>query len=394
MARVLCAWELGSGLGHIQRLIPIALELRAAGHEVVMALRDTAFMDTARAAGFEVIPAPLLRGRREPNPSPMSLTDVLLNLGYDDVRGLHGALQAWRSTLRLVGCGVVMADYAPMALVAARMEGIPRVTVGSGFALPPEGSPIPALRPWIAVDAQVLQSLDDRLVERMRQASGSEARSPRTARDFFAAEAHLLCTFPELDPFGAREGVEYLGPPGRAERGVVASWNDPDRTHVLAYLKPAAPRVDAVLAALSRLDAEVIVALPGIEPTRAEALSRGNLRVFAQPLDVPPLMAGAQLAVFHAGPGFAAHALVAGVPMALLPLQLEQFLVARRVEQAGIGELASPEHPAPDFEAWFAKLASSAALREAVGRAAQRHRGHSFAAAARAAAGRIAALAA
>ena len=53
MARVLCAWELGSGLGHIGRIVPIARELRALGHEVVMVLRDSAYMHITRADGFD-----------------------------------------------------------------------------------------------------------------------------------------------------------------------------------------------------------------------------------------------------------------------------------------------------------------------------------------------------
>src|SRR5690242_5607737 len=146
MARVLCAWELGSGLGHVGRLVPIARELRELGHEVVMVLRDSAYIDLVRSEGFETLAAPLLHALRETNPLPLNASDILLNLGYDDARALHGALRAWRSTLALVAPDVVVADYAPMALVAGGLERIPRVTIGSGFALPPAGDPIPALR--------------------------------------------------------------------------------------------------------------------------------------------------------------------------------------------------------------------------------------------------------
>ena len=71
MARVLCAWELGLGLGHVGRLIPIARELRGLGHEVVMVLRDSAYLDLVRADGFDTLAAPLLRQPREvDNASP------------------------------------------------------------------------------------------------------------------------------------------------------------------------------------------------------------------------------------------------------------------------------------------------------------------------------------
>lgn len=394
MARVLCAWELGSGLGHLGRLIPVARELRGMGHEVVMVLRDTSVMDVTRSEGFQTLAAPLLQSRAEKNPSPLNLPDVLLNLGYDDSRALHGALRGWQSMLDLVAPDVVMADYAPMALVAAGIARVPRITVGSGFALPPPGDPVPALRSWAAADPKVLQALDDRLAARLRSAAGPALQGVAfSARSFFEAETHLLCTFPEIDPFGPREGVEYLGPPGNVNRGLDVSWNGADGARVLAYLKPGAPRVDAVLAALASLDAEVIVAYPGIEAEAAASLSRGSLRVFHKPVEVGPLIAGASLAVFHAGPGFAGQALVAGVPMALLPTHLEQFLVAQRVQQAGLGEIASPEQPAPEFREWFARLMSPGPVREAAKRESRKHAGHSFAAAAREAALRIAALA-
>lgn len=393
MARVLCAWELGSGLGHIGRIIPIARELRALGHEVVMVLRDSAYLHIPREEGFDTLAAPLLHEPPNPNPQPLSLSDILLNLGYDDVRGLHGALRGWQSMLRLVKPDVVMADYAPMALVAAGMARVPRVTVGSGFSLPPPGDPIPALRDATGTAPGVLRAIDDRLLMRLRAAVGGAAGVAASARAFFDAESHLLCTFAEIDPFGAREGVEYLGPPGNVNQGLEVAWQTEGKPRVLAYLKPGAPRVDAVVAGLQALDAEVVLAYPGEAPGRVQAMQRGAVRAFAKPIEVAPLMAGASLAVFHAGSGFAAQSLVAGVPMALLPTHLEQFLIAKRAVQAGVGEISAPDHAAPDFRQWFMHLMSSQALREAARREAAKHRGHSFSAAARAAAQRIAALA-
>lgn len=393
MARVLCAWELGSGLGHVGRLIPIARELRELGHEVVMMLRDSAYIHLVRSEGFETLAAPLLQQPREANPSPLNPSDILLNLGYDDARSLHGALRAWHSTLALVAPDIVVADYAPTALVAAGMARIPRATVGSGFALPPPGDPIPALRPWAGADPHVLKALDDRLVARLRAAAGAATAVPATARAFFDAEAHLLCTFPEIDPFGPRPDVDYLGPPANVNRGLDVAWETEGRARVLAYLKPGAPHVEAAMASLAEVDAEVIVAFPGAEASRAKELSRGTMRVFARPVEVAPLMAGASLAVFHAGSGFAAQALVAGVPMAMLPLHVEQFLIARRVVQAGMGELASTEHPVGDLREWFTRLIGSVPMHEAARQASRPYGDYSFAAAARRAAERVASMA-
>jgi UDP:flavonoid glycosyltransferase YjiC (YdhE family) len=394
MARVLCAWEFGGDLGHVRRLIPIAAELRARGHEVAIVLRDSAFLEMARSAGLESFIAPLLRTPPTVNPSPLNFSDVLLNLGFDDRRGLAGALRGWRSLLELLAPDAIVADYAPTALIAGREAGIPRVTVGSGFSVPPLRDPLPALRPWAAADPQVLRALDDRLVASVRGALGAEGRDPIThARDLFEASAHLLCTFPEIDPFGPRDDVEYVGPQGDATSGADVRWSTASGARVFAYLKPRNPRFEAVLAGLRALDAEVVVAAPGLASEQAQAASNARMRVVGSAVNLDLVLPGASLCVAHAGPGLAARALAAGVPMALLPLQLEQFLIARRIVAGGNAATVSPEDAAPDFGEWFASLLGRRDLREAAQRHAEAHRGHSFAEATRRAAERIAAVA-
>ena len=48
--------------------------------------------------------------------------------------------------------------------------------------------------------------------------------------------------------------------------------------------------------------------------------------------------------------------LLAGKPLLMLPGHLEQFLVARRVEEMGAGRLVNPEQPAGDLRAAIADL--------------------------------------
>src|ERR1700757_4139897 len=132
MARVLCAWEFGGDLGHVRRLLPIARELRAAGHEIFIALRDSAYLEIGRREGFDTFIAPMLRAPAMVSPSPVNFSDVLLQLGFDDVFGVRGALDAWSSLLELLGIDLVVADYAPTALLAARLAELRRASVGGG----------------------------------------------------------------------------------------------------------------------------------------------------------------------------------------------------------------------------------------------------------------------
>jgi UDP:flavonoid glycosyltransferase YjiC (YdhE family) len=394
MARVLCAWEFGGDLGHVRRLMPIARELRAMGHSTVFAFRDSAYLHGALAEGFEAFVAPILRVPAAVTVSPLNFSDILLNLGFDDPHGLHGALRAWRSMYTLIAPDVVVADYAPTALLAASTMGLARVTVGTGFSQPRIATPLPALRSWQASDPNVLRAIDDRVVNAVAAAlAGVSDRVPRTAADLFEADAHLLCTFAEIDPFGPRADVDYVGPQGDATSGVGIDWPEAGRARVFAYLKPADPRFAAVLAALARLDADVIVAAPGLAPEAALTASHGSMRVLASTVNLERIMGTATLCVCHAGPGVVARGLAAGVPFALLPQHLEQYLVAQRMRDGGSAELISPDEPPPDFHAWLSGVLARADLARAARVRAEGFRGYSFAAGTRRAAERIAAAA-
>ena len=99
---VLLAWELGRGMGHIYRLVPIARELVAQGCRVVFALReqtDATVIPTV-LPDAEILPAPCHirlasegeRGRR----SACNYADMLYVCGYDSRESLEPLVAQWQ----------------------------------------------------------------------------------------------------------------------------------------------------------------------------------------------------------------------------------------------------------------------------------------------------------
>ncbi len=392
MPRVLCAWEFGGDLGHVRRLIPIARELRAAGHEIFVAFRDSAYLELARREGFDTFIAPLLRAPTLVNPAPVNFSDVLLHLGFDDVFGVRGAIDAWRGLYSMLGVDLVVADYAPTAILAARLAGLRRATVGGGFALPAPGEPLPAMRSWLAADVNVLRALDDRLLARVRSASRGVERTPQRIRELFEADLDVVTTFAELDPFGPREGVVYVGPTrDDAAAAGQATWLG-EGPRVFAYLKPRDERFTHILAAIAGLGAEAIVAAPGLAEPDAKRLSTGGVRVMPHPVTLAHVLGNASLCVSHGGAGLTAHALAAGVPLALVPQHLEQFLVAQRVDKIGAGVVTPPDSAQPNWNRWLAAALGNERIRAGARAFGEAHRGHETANPVREAATRIAAL--
>ncbi len=65
MARILVAWELGAGYGHLYAFPRLAHALRERGHEVLFALRDLARAERVLGNGeFVLLQAPIFKRHR------------------------------------------------------------------------------------------------------------------------------------------------------------------------------------------------------------------------------------------------------------------------------------------------------------------------------------------
>ena len=64
MARILFAWELGGGAGHVHIIGPLARALAGRGHQVSMAVRELPVADgLLEGSGVALLPAPFWAGR-------------------------------------------------------------------------------------------------------------------------------------------------------------------------------------------------------------------------------------------------------------------------------------------------------------------------------------------
>lgn len=391
MKRVLCAWEFGGDLGHIRRLAALARALAQQGFEPVLALTD--LRHTPQEHLGTCVPAPRLQHESRPSIVSINASDLALLLGLWPGTGLVGPLKAWLALFSRWQPAAVVADFAPGALLAARIAGLPCVNVSSGFSSPLRATPMPSFRTWQPATAPHLAAADARLLDSVNAAFRRLGATPIDhPADVFAADEDLLCTFPDLDPYGERAGAHYFGPLDHGGGGERCAWRDVPGPRVLAYLKPHEANFARVVAALGRVAGDAIVAAPGIAAAEAARLTQGPVRVFANAVALDDVLDGAHVCVGHSGAGFTARALAAGKPMCLLPMHVEQFLIARRVVEARAGVLTRPDEPPPDFDAWLRGLLDDPGYAEGAAKIARRHAGHSGAQASRLAAERIAAI--
>ncbi|QGZ37876.1 UDP:flavonoid glycosyltransferase YjiC (YdhE family) [Pseudoduganella flava] len=341
MAHIHLAWELGGGLGHAGRLKMLARVLLARGHRVSLTLRDLGF--TQRVLADLPVPrfqAPVWLHRTEGMPpNQASLAEILIAAGYLEVPGLAGLVEGWRGLFGQARPDLVVADYAPTALLAARSLGVPTSSVGIGFCSPPPDRPLPCLRDWEGVAPHRLARAEAHLLN-VANAVLEMHRAPElpNAARLLLGDAPLLCTWPELDHYGRGPGDgAWLGPVCMPLGGSAPAWPPGDGPRVFAYLKHDHGSHAAVLQALVDEGCRVLCYLPEVAAGRPAPVLSSHIVYSAHPVAPEVALHGAALCVCHAGEATLVQSLLAGVPVLMLPMQLEQFLLARRVDSWGGG---------------------------------------------------------
>jgi hypothetical protein len=352
VARILYAWEIGSGYGHVGSFLPVALKLRERGHDVVFAVRDIPGAHAILAPhGFAAFQAPVwlhqVDGLREP---AVSYPEILFRLGYLSESGLTGLARAWRQLFASAKADMLVADHSPTALLAARGTHLHTTMFGTGFCSPPHVTPLPAMRPWGSVpSAQLLQSEREALKTVNHVLTELRAQPLGALMELFLVNEDFLCTLAELDHYEGRTGAHYWGPLMNLHEGAPLAWlPGAGNKRIFAYLKPHRDS-DRVIQEIKALGCEALIFAAGMPPGAAERLQTKSVRITTRPLMLSQITQQCDICICHAGHGTTAAMLMGGVPLLLLPIQLEQYLTAHHVAAYGAGLFVDPEKPRPDY---------------------------------------------
>lgn len=375
MAKIEFAWELGAGTGHVTTLLPLAAAMAARGHEVRFFLRDiSAGADLEGAKDIPREGAPIWTGPPTVE-APLNLGEILLNFGYHDPPQNKALVDAWRE--RLQGSHAVVANVAPAAHLAARTLGIPSFEISQGFHAPPPAMPSPPLRHWEPAPRARLEASDRRVLGVINSVlSGYGAPQLSTLGELFEGRLMLL-TYPEIDIYPERGPSDYYGITDSGEGKATPGWPDGSGPRLFAYLYSYFGGLDPLLAAIAARRQPALVFCRGIDAKLKEKYAGSSIRFSEEPMAVSRVLPGADMVACHASHQMTAQALLAGKPLLLLPTQLEQFLIMRRLVRFGAGLGIAPEVPNADYAAALAALEASPGYAEKARDFARRYAGHS-----------------
>lgn len=374
---ILYGWELGSFFGHVGPFLPLARALRAAGHSVRLAVASTSsaaqLLDHEEFAWLQ---APRCPERIRPEP-PLTYADILRRWGYADAGTLLGLTVAWRELMRLAGAQLVLADHAPTALLAARTLGLKAMHFSTTFAVPPRRAPTPAMRPWMPLPDEQAAGIERPVLDSVNRVLQRFGRPPLAALwQLFDVDETALLGFEELDHYPERGPARYWGCLDLGD-GTPVRWPEVPGRRVFAYLRTASPHHEAALTALAAREQPTVVFFPDAPRGLAERHARPHLSFAHARPDLGAVVQKADAAVSYGSFTTTIRFLLAGKPLLLLPGNLEQYLLAKRVEQLGAGYAVHPEHPPGDLGGRLHRLLEDPLPAERAREFARRHAGRS-----------------
>ncbi|RYZ83857.1 MAG: hypothetical protein EOO68_32425, partial [Moraxellaceae bacterium] len=261
----------------------------------------------------------------------------------------------WRQLFSIVKADLILADYAPTALLAARSLGVKAVALGTGFSIPPQLSPLPAFNRRLVIQEAALRSSDEQLLTALNRYL-AHFNSPllSTVSDLFWQSEYVAITHAQaLDHFshGRPADTNYYGLATNMPGGVCAHWPDAPGIKIFAYLKTEYAGLEYLLGLLQLLPVVAVVYLSGDNAQQWQRVQTEQLRIYLMPVDVSVLMPTADWLIYHAGSGMASQALAYGVPSILIPTHYEQLFTAEALATRHLGYVLNPHWGSAQIEA-------------------------------------------
>lgn len=330
--RILLAWEGGAGRGHLVTL-RIMAEALGPSHIFEAALCRMDHAAELRHTCQLVFPgAPLYEFRKARlqagGPGCATWAEFLGDLTFSQPDRLALQLDWWVELIRTRGYDLVIGDFAPLSMLAARILNIPNVCVGTGYSVPPPGMDefpvlLPAYARCIYDEATLLANVNAALE---RHGAAPLARFS----DIYAASIQVPRTIAQLDPYDGRRRVGLLPPLNDSIPRATGAGQE-----VFCYFSTREQEDAELMAALERLDMPVRGFFPGMAEAMKARLAKAGIVIETTPVP-PDLLGQRSRVVLHAGQhGTLCMALGLGLPQLAITQHLEHLFHARRAEQLG-----------------------------------------------------------
>jgi len=365
VTRILLCWELGTDYQHLLSLQSIARFYQGKGYEVWVAGRDvTKLKRLFSDVKINVVQAPFADSAADlgvEKQAPRSYADFLRRCGFHHADALSGLVSAWRNLFSFIKPDLLLCDHAPVALLSARglsaggrfingssflgrfsePESVGKIAVGVPFSVPDDNRPAGVFFTGDLATNDVVR-FEDELVKVINKVC-IEFSIPRinNLADLFADfDKCIFQTYSELDHYGYRSAEQrhktsYVGSavPEFSEPAIFPHFKGPK---IYCHVKGSA-ETPILLKTLQAIECSAIVLVDGIPDSIINAHKSRHILYVDKPVSMRDVLGKSTFAILNGGINSVSLFMKMGIPVALFPLHIEQFLMAKRVEALNAG---------------------------------------------------------
>lgn len=330
--RALLAWESGAGRGHVSALRSFAQALAPAF------VCDAALCKMKFASVLEPHCEMVFRSRshaaditRRPNGGTEPIGtwgDYLGDVGFGEPQWLIEQVGWWILTMEARQSDLVVADFAPGAMLAARILDIPVVMIGTGYFAPPAGlDQYPVLLQQYGKrhhdEATLLASVNAAMAY-----FGAEPLARLS--DVYLSDVAMIQSIAELDPYVGHRNAPYM-PPIASETPFASGGGE----EIFVYFSTDEHRDDALCDAIVGLGSRARLHMPAIPADLAERMTAAGVQVLTRPAPLEEIAARSRIMVNAGQHGSLCTGIGMGLPQVAIPRHLEHLFHARRAEALG-----------------------------------------------------------
>lgn len=341
MPTILLATEADEGMGHIAPWFSFVAQALEQNYQVHMAAPDVGLLNQLIGDKLNIGVWPTPRWRPlgptqwgATTSSVRSWPELLGSLGYAQPLLLGGALKAWCNILRHVRPSVILADYAPALMLAARVMDIPVLEAGIGFCVPPLAPQVQSFPGVRQQDPSRVAQADEALTAAFNQCLAQFGK-PALLRSISDLQSwpvsRVVLSPPELDHYGPRDDVVYAGLLKSISRFDMDVSPTTARPKVVGYLKAGTPGLDSLIDQMAQAQIPAWIYISGRSNT--ELRQHGTVTLTHQPINLTDALDQAEVYLSNGGLHGVGVALQKGCWPVVVPQQAEQVAMARNLVQ-------------------------------------------------------------
>jgi UDP-N-acetylglucosamine:LPS N-acetylglucosamine transferase len=337
--KLLLAWELGAGLGHMTSLASFTAYFTSQQCEVAYALRD---VDTAKSFHKEnehkIYQAPVLGIRRANRGAAYDCADMLLIRDYEDLSYLKNAIDKWLDIFAEFQPDAIVTDHAPSARLAAHVAGIKSHAIGNGFSIPPITLPLQTLQVIPQPDVNLISDNEKRLNNCINKLL-REYQLPEIKRavEIFYGGSTFIRAFKELDHYSLRDDSTFYGVPLDEMNGIEPIWPNYSKKKAFVYFYPDDPILPRLLSVLHKLKIDTLFYANIDEELLPFTINSKHIEFSSKPFDISDIAGKCDLVICR-GTNTVARSLLQGIPLLTFPTHIEQQINSLRLVQQQLGD--------------------------------------------------------